>query len=120
MFVAGLPPAVIFRCKIKEPVKKLKSAPRSKASLTPKPKATPGRVKRAHQRRPVLGAAAPKARKFSPKQIGWPAPPQHAVDKKSPFNAATNPPRKQASREKFHCRKQNQALRPRKNSAKGA
>src|SRR3954470_18844447 len=105
---------------MKAPVKRLKMAPISKPSVTPRPMAKPARTSRNPRIKPVRGEAVPSARKFSPKQIGWPATPQQAVDKKSPFKVPARPPRKHARGENFHCRKKNQTLRPRKNVAKGA
>jgi hypothetical protein len=92
----------------------------SKASITPKPTAKPARATLTQRLGEVSSARAARARKSQPKLKGWEATPQQAVEKKSEFKAVATPPRMQASVESFHCRKHNQALRPRNRSANGA
>ena len=95
-------------------------APISNASITLMPTARPARMILSHRLGAVASPRAARARKSSPKLIGCPATPQQAVEKKSELSAAAMPPRMQAAGVNFHCRKQSQALSPRKKSAKGA
>src|ERR1035438_1297973 len=76
---------------------RLKMAPMSKASITPKPTAKPARATLTQRLGEVWSARAARARKSQPKLKGWDATPQQAVEKKSEFKAAAMPPRMTAS-----------------------
>src|ERR1039458_6085093 len=67
---------------------RLKMAPMSKASITPKPTAKPARATLTQRLGEVSSASAASARKSQPKLKGWDATPQQAVEKKSEFKAA--------------------------------
>ncbi len=114
-------PSPAHACQSTKPaMTKLKMAPMSKASITPRPTARPARAARSQRRGEERSASAARARKSSPKLRGCAATPQQAVEKKSEFSATARLPRKQARGENFHSRKHSQALRPRNSSVNGA